>query len=61
MHRDKQYVIFPADRASARDQAKRLAMLEFGVQRPAGLDILETTRFEDRRGSTGWTVWVRVA
>ncbi len=61
VHRDKQYVIFPADRAADRVQARWLAMLEFGVQRPASVEILETTRFEDRRGATGWTVWVRVA
>ena len=60
MHRDKQYVILSADRDSARVQAKWLAMMEFGVQRPANVDILETKRFQDRRGSTGWTVWVCV-
>jgi hypothetical protein len=60
MQRDKQYVIFPSDRASARVQARRLAMLEFGVRRPDGVNIVDTERFQDRRGSTGYTVWVRV-
>jgi hypothetical protein len=62
MHRDndKQYVIFPSNRAEARVQAKRIAMLEFGVRRPSNVDILETAGFQDRRGVTGWTVWVRV-
>jgi len=59
--RDKQYVIFPSDRASARVQARRLAMLEFGVRQPTGVDVVETRRFEDRRGAIGWTVLVREA
>jgi hypothetical protein len=36
-------------------------MVEFEVQQPVDVDILETDPFHDRRGSPGWTVWVRVA
>ena len=53
--------VYERDRRIAAAVGSVVTVTGVRPRRPARVDILETARFQDRHGATGYNVWVRVA